>query len=247
MDINDDIKLIGDNIVFIYPDMETILVGRFEKGEMVAAKESKIVKERCNKGIKEIRIATPNVGRPTLKYQRPDRLRLGDQPRVMDPYTKKNIYIGDGKMDDGVFAKRNIVKGELVMYYSGLFWNATEQKLLTIITYRNQTPEEYWNILRNLMAFDGPVKIHIPEPYWNITNFRSTLGHKVNHSFRYSKVAFGKVFHPRFGNIKSIYAQQDVLKGEEIFVNYGYRIGTTVPEWMSDLYLTETGLKWYGG
>ena len=71
--------------------METVLVGQFERGRMISGKESKIVSERCNKGIKEIRIATPNDGRPTLRYQRPDRLRLGDQPRVMDPYTKKDF------------------------------------------------------------------------------------------------------------------------------------------------------------
>ena len=226
--------------------MKTVLVGRFEKGRMIAAKESQVVKERCKKGIKEIRIARPKHNGPTFKYQRPDRLRLGDQPRTMDPYSKKNIYIAKGEIDDGVFAKRNISKGELVLYYSGLLWNTTEQALLTIKTYRNQTPEEYWNILRNLMAFDGPMKIHIPEQYWNISNFRSTLGHKVNHSFKNAKVAFGKVFHPRFGDIKSVYAQADITKGEEIFVNYGYRVGSTVPKWMSDLYLKEFGRDWYG-
>ena len=95
------------------------------------------------------------------------------------------------------------------------------------------------------MSFDGPMKIHIPEPYWNISNFRATLGHKVNHSFRYMKTYYGKVFHPRFGIIRSVVAQEDIKRGEEIFVNYGYRIGGNVPTWVSDLYLHETGKDWY--
>ena len=51
--------IVGDDIVFVYPDMETVLVGRFQNGEMTSAKSSKIIAERCNKGIKEIRVATP--------------------------------------------------------------------------------------------------------------------------------------------------------------------------------------------
>ena len=225
--------------------METVLVGRFEKGQMISAKQSKIVSERCNRGIKEIRTAKPKDDKPSFKYQRPNRLRIGDQPRVMDPYTKKNFYIGNGAKDDGVFAKRNIDTGQLVMYYSGLIWNTTEQQLYTMDTYHNQTWEEHWDILRNLMSYDGPVKIHIPEAYWNISNFRATLGHKVNHSFKYQKTFYGQAFHPRFGNIKTVVAKTDITKGEEILVNYGYQIGSNAPNWLSDLYLNETGKQWY--
>ena len=84
-------SLIGDDIIFVYPDMKTALVGRFENGQMISAKASKIIAERCNKGIKEIRLDAPRKDVPSLKYSRPDRLRIGDQPRVMDPYTKKNL------------------------------------------------------------------------------------------------------------------------------------------------------------
>ena len=226
--------------------METILVGRFENGQMLSARKSKIVSERCNKGIKEIKIARPKSDGPSFKYQRPDRLRIGDQPRLMDPYTKKNIYIGDGKKDDGVFAKRNIAKGQLVMYFSGLIWNTTENALYTKFSHHNQTWEEYWNVFRNLIHLDGPVRIHIPEPYWNISNYRATLGHKINHSFRYHTAKFGYVFHPRFGNIRSAVAIADITKGEEILIDYGYKVGILVPKWVSDLYLKEMGRQWHG-
>ena len=52
-------SFIGDDIIFVYPDMITTLVGKFENGQMISAKTSKIIAERCNKGIKEIRVATP--------------------------------------------------------------------------------------------------------------------------------------------------------------------------------------------
>ena len=126
-------SIIGDDISFVYPDMETVLVGRFENGRMISSKASKIIAERCNEGIKEIRVAKPKDNEPSLKYSRPDHLRIGDHPRVMDPYTKKNFYIGDGKKEDGVFARRDIKKGELVLYYSGLFWNESMQSEEKII------------------------------------------------------------------------------------------------------------------
>ena len=132
------------------------------------------------------------------------------------------------------------------MYISGLIWNTTENPLYTTTRYKynNQTWEEYWDILRNLMTFYGPIKIHIPKPYWNISNFRSTLGHKVNHSFKYATTIFGWVFHPRFGNIRSIVAIQDIAKGEEVLVNYGYSQNNHAPKWYINLYKEETGKEW---
>ena len=116
---------LGDNIVFLYPDMETALIGRFENDTMVAAKPSKVIAERCHRGIKEIKVATPTANAPTLRYARPNRIRIGDQPTIMDPFERKNIFIADGKKEDGLFAKKDITKGDILVYYSGLIWNQT--------------------------------------------------------------------------------------------------------------------------
>ena len=95
--------------------METVLIGRFENGTMVAAKPSKVIAERCRRGIKEIRVATPTTNSPTLKYARPNRIRIGDQPTIMDPFERKNVFIADGKKEDGLFAKKDILKGYIFM------------------------------------------------------------------------------------------------------------------------------------
>ena len=229
----------------MYPDMKTVLVGRFENGIMVSAKSSKIIRERCHKGIKEIKVANPKEHSVSYRFQRPTRVRISDQPKVMDPYEKKNVYIGNGKKDDGVFAKRDISKGELVLYYSGLIWNTTEQSLFTMHTFHNQTWDEVWKIHTNLMLLEDNVYMHIPEPYWSISDYRATLGHKLNHSFKESKVTWGHAFHPRFGHIRSVVAQQNIIRHEEIVINYGYRVGTKVPKWFSNLYLEEVGKDWY--
>ena len=226
--------------------MRTVLVGRFKKGKMLAARASTIVRERCHMGVKEIQVAIPRAETPIFKYSRPNRLRIGDQPRAIDPFSKKNIFVGAaGKKDEGLFAKKDIKNGDLIAYYSGLLWNETEQALYTKDLYQNQTLEEWWDIMRNLMNFDNTLKIHVPQQYWNASNYRSTLGHKVNHSFKHANAIFGKVFHPRFGKIKSVFAEEDIRRGEEILVHYGYLPGGTVPKWVSDLYFEETGKQWY--
>ena len=112
--------------MFLYPDMETALVGRFENGTMVAAKPSKVIAERCYRGIKEIKVAMPTASAPIFKYVRPNRIRIENQPTIMDPFERKYTFIGDGKKEDGVFARKDIIKGDLFVYYSGIIWNITE-------------------------------------------------------------------------------------------------------------------------
>ena len=55
---------------------------------------------------------------------------IGDQPTIMDPYEKQIVYVNTTDWgDDGLFAKRDIKKGELVAYYNGLLFNQTENEL----------------------------------------------------------------------------------------------------------------------
>ena len=226
--------------------MQTVLIGNFEKGKMISARPSKIISERCNNGIKEILVETPKHSTPVFRYSRPNRLRIGDQPRVMDPFSKKNVFVKTSeKKGDGLFARKDIKKDDLIAYVSGLLWNETEQALYTRDLYHNQTLDQWWDIMRNLMSYSSDQKIHIPKEYWDISNYRATLGHKVNHSFKSFKTIFGKAFHPRFGDIKSVFAEKDIKKGEEILVHYGYQPGGLVPKWVSDLWLEEAGKEWY--
>ena len=89
------------------------------------------------------------------------------------------------------------------------------------------------------------VSMKIPRGYWKVEQYRATLGHKMNHSFKNNKAQMMHAFHPRFGDIKAYYAKDNITKGEEIFVNYGYKKGHWVPKWYSLLYKKETGEKWY--
>ena len=86
---------------------------------------------------------------------------------------------------------------------------------------------------------------YIPPPYWEISAFRQTLGHKINHSFKNNNTKFGRAYNPRFGNVRAIVASKDIMTGQEVLTDYGYQIGSHVPQWYSDLYKKEIGLNWY--
>ena len=89
------------------------------------------------------------------------------------------------------------------------------------------------------------ITFNVPKEYWNVEKYRATLGHKMNHSFKFNKAQMMYASHPRFGDVKAYYAKENITKGEEIFVNYGYKKGEWVPKWYSMLYKKETGENWY--
>ena len=97
-----------------------------------------------------------------------------------------------------------------------------------------------------LMRFSDDLYFHIPKEYWNISDYRATLGHKVNHSFKSKEVKamFKHAYHPVFGNIGSVMATKRIKKGEEVLVDYQYQPGSWVPEWYSSLYFKEFGRHW---
>ena len=103
--------------------MKTALKGHFENGVMIGARKSKIIGERCHKGIKEIKVAKPKESSPILRYGPPNMIRIASLPKVMDSLERRNIYIREGPWGDSVFAKRDFVSDEIVAYYSGLLWS----------------------------------------------------------------------------------------------------------------------------
>ena len=94
---------------------------------------------------------------------------------------------------------------------------------------------------RNLISlgFDengDKLQINVPEGYWNITQFRATLGHKINHDFFKLRATFDFAMHPRHGWIQTVIAIDDIYKGEEIFIHYLIIVNSFVLQWYQELY-----------
>ena len=115
-----------EDISFLYPDMKTALVGRFKEGVMVDARPAMVIAERCNDGIKEIKFSLPKPEAVVFSFKRNTRVRIHD-PTIMDPYEKQFVYVGvTERGDNGLYARQDIKKNELVSYYSGTFHPLSE-------------------------------------------------------------------------------------------------------------------------
>ena len=134
------ISFTDDDMTFIYPDMRTALVGKFKNIVMIEGRHTNIVAERCNDGIKEIRVSPPRINSPNVSFQRNTRIRI-HHPRIMDPFEKNTVYINrTASSGDGLFARRDIEALEVVAYYSGIFWTIDEVNQLRFEGYNfNQT------------------------------------------------------------------------------------------------------------
>ena len=100
---------------------------------------------------------------------------------------------------------------------------------------------------RNLMSHPSHAfYINIVKEHWNISNYRATLGHKVNHSFTNTNARYLDVIHPAHGPIVAIISNKKIQKGEEIFCSYGYREENPVPSWYAHVYEEEYKKPWPG-
>ena len=118
----------GNDIAYIYPDMETTYLGKFENRKMIRAQQSKVLEIDCNdNGLLFVKkYLKPNISEPHVYYEPPTNVSFGRGPKgVMDPYEQKMVELKiakNSKMGEGVFAKKDIKKGELAAVYNGFIF-----------------------------------------------------------------------------------------------------------------------------
>ena len=150
--------------------------------------------ERCRNGVKELKFVVQhpeNIWRREIQTHD----NIGTQRQRMDPHERRSVYIGNSTIPgagEGIIAKRSFQPTDLISYFGGLktvrenflFKNMTVSELEDAGSYFynfgfNCPP--HWNINRDLV-------IDTPNPYRSIVQYRTTLGHKVNHAFPMKKI-----------------------------------------------------------
>ena len=230
-------KFSGKNITFIYPDFLTGLRGTFDDGVMRSATAVDVIGERCNNGVKELKLE-PSKYNLDVNWER-TRSPLypyGKNPRVMDPQERKNVYIGHStnpRANEGLFARKHFKPGDIVSYYGG------ERLFLKDIVHPNMTAEESALATAYVLVLEQDQQgllVDVAGKYRNITEYRTTLGHKANHKFKKHNTVYQTgVDHPVLGNIGCLMAVTEIDPGEEIFVNYNYKLEGAVP-WYREEY-----------
>lgn len=233
-------EMSGDNIAFIFPDMKTALVGRFKANTMIEAFATEVIANRCRRDLMEVEFAKPKDDSQPYWFEELGGLRFSGPATLIDPYERTTVYVKSvpGK-GEGLFARRDIAKDEVISYYAGMAFNVTARPIFTT----NQSWSEMMDIHKNLIvAADPNIMLNIPKAFWSLAKYRATLSHKCNHSFKRDNARFIYPYHPRYGVIRGLASTKAIAKGQEILVDYGYDIKSKkLPRWYYDAYQEEVG------
>jgi len=219
-------ELSGPSIAYIYPDHRTAFVGVFDKGEMVKTQAVTITGFETEYNCIKVPIFTPPTG-DFYKREVSTNSWITSHTLLEDPYEKSTVFITTSNTpgaEEGLFAARDLKTNTIAAFYNGL---------------RRQKPEDSastWQLQENAYKIFDPLNkkgvIDIIPEYQSLSAYRASLAHKTNHSFL-PNCEFSEVNHPRWGLVPCVMTRQDVKRGEELLVWYGYDLDYC-PDWYKD-------------
>ena len=128
---NEEGKATGNDLAFIYPDMETALVGKFEDFVMKSAHEAEVLDATCDQDGLVIISKFANMSGPEFYYEAPTNESYGAGPiGVIDPYERKSVQITPSSVHqagEGVFAQKDFPADCCTCYYSGFLYDHGEE------------------------------------------------------------------------------------------------------------------------
>ncbi|QQP51883.1 Uncharacterized protein FKW44_013365 [Caligus rogercresseyi] len=233
----EDMEFTGENLAYIYPDLETAIIGRFKKGLLVEGREAKLERVRCVNGIYEAQFSEPDG--PSYHYRRPTNATFGDQPHLPDPLDKKYFTVKSSTIDhplssEGAFAIRDISAGTLMALYSGIILSNEEKK---VFNERYETENRAKGLDISEDEAHAYYKYHItlkgckhiitvPFEKTSLDEIKSTMGHKVNHSFEPNCEIGDLLDTPRQGIIMTLSTLRDIKKGKSCLLIIIIKRGT---------------------
>jgi hypothetical protein len=124
----------GDNLAYIYPDMETAFYGTFDNFVMKNAKEAEVISLHCQDGLMAVKEFDVKSDGPTFYYEPPTNQSFGAGPvGVIDPYERKWLKLqasGIPNSGQGVFVTRDVPANRTISLFSGFLYRTDEEKLL---------------------------------------------------------------------------------------------------------------------
>ena len=188
-----DGSITGNNISYIYPDMETALLGRFKYGKMQDAQESILLDLKCNRGglLYVSQYSKPDSRSPHYYYEPPNNVSFGSgPPGAVDPYEHKWLELrsaNNANMGQGVFTKIDIEPHTLVSSYNGFVYGRAngEYEIYANRCFLNLTKSD--NERRHCLKYALGLRardatINIPPEFDQPESFIPSWGPKVNHN-----------------------------------------------------------------
>ena len=186
-----DGTITGKHISYIYSDMETVLLGKFQDRIMKDTQESTVLEVECDKnGLLYVsRYAVPEPSSPHFYYEPPSNISYGaGPPGVLDPYEKKWLELRKAtnpKQGQGVFIKRDAEKEVIVSSYHGFVYSNLNGEIDLYIKNcgmnMTKTDDERRHCKKYSLGLSSrDAVINIPPEYDQPDSFLPSWGPKVN-------------------------------------------------------------------
>jgi len=222
--VDEEGRLSGNKIAYVYPDFKTALVGTFKEGELVSAQEAELTGSLMDYGCIQVPIfSEPKGGSFTREISTFD--FVTSTPMLRDPYESRTVEVRPSRVpgaEDGLFSRCAVPPNTVLAFYNGIKLRGGEGD-----PNRLTWDEDSYKIFDPSRVPDGTVDI--PKQFRSYANYCASLAHKTNHSF-VPNSEFVVFDHPRYGVIPCIASIHSIAAGEEIFVRYGYDLDYC-PEW----------------
>jgi len=188
--VDDEGKLTGEDIAYIYPDFQMAIKGKFVDGILIEGHQCDLIGSYMDNGIMIPVFGEPRG--PAFEYEQPSIRNIALHPLLRDPWEDKKVYVSDSMLPqggEGLYAKRDIEYKEVVALYNGIKFKSS--------TYASEhMPRSDYRIRLN-----GDLDMDIPKGYHLTSQYSATLAHKANHSF-VPNCEWTLFEHPRFGLIR---------------------------------------------
>ena len=170
--------------------METVLFGKFKDRQMIDAREATILGTDCDEnGLLYVsKYSATEPSSPRFYYDPPTNASFGGGPNgVSDPYERKWLVLrtaDNPKMGEGVFAKKDFKKGELLASYAGFIFGKKNGQLKIYVKNCGMNLTKSDDERRHCIKYALPLRpkdaiINIPPEYDQPGSFHPTLGQKV--------------------------------------------------------------------
>ena len=218
----------GRDLAFLFPDLRTALYGTFRRGRMVSALAARVSSLVRRDNIMGLAFTTQSTS--SYSWDPATRDCISSRPLLQDPYEMVSSRVGqckDPSKGEGLFVATpgGVQPGTILAFYNGVRLTSEEC---------SQPCEDWRDDAYKIMdQTEEENVLDIPQQFRSLSQYRATLAHKANHSFK-PNAKFCSFFHPRFGLIPALISLAQISAGMEILVNYEYSFDSG-PPWYSQL------------
>jgi len=186
-------------------------VGKWENGNMVEAREDQIEKFWCNEhGIPMLSLDGVPNNMETFLFDKSTRTHLSKDPLIPDPMETKFVEVRKSEIPgagEGLFLIQDVEANDTIALFNGLRVSMDDANKVSV---HRDSSHKVWNDWH-----DEDEMLDITPEYRSVDAYKATLSHKINFS-KAPNVHYDFIFHPRFGEIRSVRTMVPLKAGTEL-------------------------------